>query len=400
VTAIREISPDVARRFIITKQHLDNAPRPPMLDVIRDLGCLQLDPISKVLQPHWLILHSRLGQYDRAELDKLRWQDKVLFEYWAHAASIVLTEDYPIHAVFMRHHRTRENSKAWLDDHKLHDLRDEILNRLREEGQLQPRDFEHDGRSAQHYTSWTTDKAVNRMMDYLWTTGEIVVSERQGTGRKWDLIDRFLPEWTPREEIDEYEASYRSMQRAVKSLGLAAGRKQINMAFTRNRYWHFDKVQKQLLAEGKLQPIKVTGWAKDWLIHRDDLPLLEKVEQGTFQPKTALLSPFDPLICDRDRTELIWNFFYRIEIYVTPAKRQYGYYVLPILHGDRLIGRMDMDYQKKEKILNVVSTYAEPDAPAVVKDIRGAVNSLAQFLGAKDIIYGETMPKVWKALPK
>jgi uncharacterized protein len=400
VTAIREISPDVARRFIITKQHLDNAPRPPMLDVIRDLGCLQLDPISKVLQPHWLILHSRLGQYDRAELEKLRWQDKVLFEYWAHAASIVLTEDYPIHSVLMRKRLTSDSTVAWLEEHQLHALQEHILSRMREAGPVQPSDFENNGNTAEQFSGWTSNSAVNRLMDYLWTSGQIMVVERKGTGRKWDLAERFLPEWTPREEIDEYEASYRSMQRAVKSLGLVVGRKQINMAFTRNRYWHFDKVLKQLLVEGKLQPVKVTGWAKDWLIHRDDLPLLEKVEQGAFQPKTALLSPFDPLICDRDRTEFLWNFFYRIEIYVPQNKRQYGYYVLPILHGDKLIGRMDMEFKKKEKILNVVSTYAEPDAPAVVKDIRGAVQSLGKFLGATDIIYGETMPKIWKSLPK
>jgi uncharacterized protein len=396
--AIREISPDVARRFIITKQHLDNAPRPPMLDVIRDLGCLQLDPISKVLQPHWLILWSRLGQYKREELEKLRWEDRSLFEYWAHAASIVLTEDYPIHAAYMR--EKRDSGKTWLDEHDLHDLREQMLNRMRAEGSVQPRDFERNGRTAEQFSGWTSNDAVNRLIQFLWTTGEITVAERKGTGRKWDLLERFLPEWTPREEIDTYEASYRSMQRAVKSLGMTNGKKQINQAFTRFRYWHFNEVLKQLQDEGRLIPMQVTGWSGDWLIHVDDLPLLEKVEQGEWQPKTTLLSPFDPLICDRDRTEFLWDFFYRIEIYVPQAKRQYGYYVLPILHGDKLIGRMDMEFQKKANVLHVISTYAEPNAPAVVKEIRGAVQSLAQFLGAKDVIYGETMPKIWKALAK
>jgi uncharacterized protein YcaQ len=133
-------------------------------------------------------------------------------------------------------------------------------------------------------------------------------------------------------------------------------------------------------------------------MHRDDIPLLENIEQGDWQPKTTLLSPFDPLICDRDRTEFIWDFRFRIEIYVPKDKREYGYYVLPILHGDRLIGRMDMAYAKKAKTLNVLSTYAEENAPAVTEDIRGAVQSLAKFLGAKDIAYGATMPEIWKAL--
>jgi uncharacterized protein YcaQ len=398
VTAIREISPEVARRFIITKQHLDTAPRPAMLDVIRDLGCLQLDPISKVLQPHWLILWSRLGQYDRAELEKLRWEDRALFEYWAHAASIVLTEDYPIHAAYMRQQGNGESARAWLDEHDLHEFRTHTLNRMREEGQLQARDFEDNGNTAEQFSGWTSNRSIHRLLHFLWTAGEIAVSERKGTGRKWDLAENFLPEWTPREEIDTYEASYRSMQRAVKSLGITNGRKQINLAFTRSRYWHFNKVLKQLQDEGKLIPINITGWARDWFMHSDDLPILEKVEQGDWQPKTTLLSPFDPLICDRDRTEFIWDFFYRIEIYVPKDKRQYGYYVLPILHGDQLIGRMDMAYEKKAKTLNVLSTYAEANAPDAVGEIRGAVQSLAQFLGAKDITYGDTMPQIWKAL--
>jgi uncharacterized protein YcaQ len=274
------------------------------------------------------------------------------------------------------------------------------VSRIREEGLLQPRDFERNGKTAEQFSGWTSNDAVNRLMQFLWTTGEIIVAERKGTGRKWDLADRFLPEWTPREEIDQYEASYRAMQRAVKSLGITSGRKQINQAYTRGRYWHFNDVLKQLQKDGRLIPINVTGWSGDWMMHVDDLPILDKVESGDWQPKTTLLSPFDPLICDRDRTKFIWDFFYRIEIYVPKNKREYGYYVLPILHGDKLIGRMDMEFQKKEKILNVLSTYAQPDAPAVVKDIRGAVQTLATFLGAKDIIYGETMPKIWKALPK
>ncbi|MDQ7026810.1 MAG: crosslink repair DNA glycosylase YcaQ family protein [Anaerolineae bacterium] len=400
MTAIREISPDIARRFIISKQHLDNAPRPSMLEVIRDLGCLQLDPISKVLQPHWLILLSRLGQYERAELDKLRWEDRKLFEYWAHAASLVLTEDYPIHAVHMRESWGAKKLQKWMNEHDLHNLRQHMLERLREEGALSPADFNDEQMTNESFSGWANGRAANRLMERMWTIGDVMVVERKGTGRKWDLAERFFPEWTPREEIDTYEATYRSMQRAVKALGVTNGRKQINYAFTRGRYWHFKDVMQQLLDEKVLIPVKITAWAGDWMMHKDDLPLLEKIESGDWQPKTTLLSPFDPLICDRDRTELIWDFRYRIAIYVPKDKRDYGYYVLPILHGDKLIGRMDMAFDKKAKILTVISTYAQANAPSAVRAIRGAVQSLATFLGATDITYGETMPKIWKALRK
>ncbi|MEL6525183.1 MAG: crosslink repair DNA glycosylase YcaQ family protein, partial [Chloroflexota bacterium] len=131
----------------------------------------------------------------------------------------------------------------------------------------------------------------------------------------------------------------------------------------------------------------------------DDVPLLEKIEAGDWQGHTVLLSPFDNLICDRDRTELIWDFYFRIEIYVPPAKREYGYYVLPILHGDQLIGRISMEMNRKTNTLHALATYAQDDAPAdAVSDIRDSLEALADFLGAENIVFGETMPAMWKAL--
>ena len=112
-----------------------------MLDLIRDLGCLQLDPIRKVERTHLVVLWSRLGNYDVDELETLRWEDKSLFEYWAHAASIVLTEDYPIHAVNMRTTRESERIKNWMDEHDLHDLRQRMLDKMRSEGALGTKRF-------------------------------------------------------------------------------------------------------------------------------------------------------------------------------------------------------------------------------------------------------------------
>jgi uncharacterized protein len=397
--AIRQIDPTNARRFIISKQHLDNAKRPPMLDVIRDLGCLQMDPIRKVERPHNLMLYSRLGSYPLEELENLRWKEKALFEYWAHAASLVLTEDYPIHAVYMRHVREGSRHKIWMDENNLHELRQHIIERIRTEGVLGTGAFEDKEHTNESFSGWTSSRAVNRMMDVLWTMGDVIVGERSGNQRKWQLAERFFPEWTPRDTIDQDEASYRAVQRAVKSLGVAKGRKDVNFAFTRNRYWNMPQVLKRLLDEGRLLPVQIADWKGDWFMHADDLPILEKIEAGDWQPKTTVLSPFDSLICNRDRTHLIWDFFYRIEIYVPENKREFGYYVLPILHGDKLIGRMDMEMNRKTKTLHILSTYAQNNASAEdASSVRAAIQDFAAWLGATTIEYGKTMPSIWNAL--
>jgi len=128
----------------------------------------------------------------------------------------------------------------------------------------------------------------------------------------------------------------------------------------------------------------------------DDLPLCDRIEAGAYNGRTTLLSPFDNLICDRNRTEALWDFLFRIEIYVPADKRQFGYYVLPILHGDRLIGRVDPQYNRKTRTLHIQHVYAEADAPPeAAADIRAAIVSLATFIGAQQIEYGE-VANVWK----
>ena len=156
-----------------------------------------------------------------------------------------------------------------------------------------------------------------------------------------------------------------------------------------------------LEAEGVLVPAQIVdegrAWPGPYYVHRDDLPLLDRLAAGEWEPRTTLLSPFDNLICDRARTERLWDFRFRIEIYVPKDKREYGYYVLPILHGDRLIGRIDPLMDRKHKRLLINAIYAEPDAPPdAAPAIAAAIERLATFLGATDIAYPATMPAGWE----
>ncbi len=391
------------RRLAITRQYLTNQPKPAMLDVIRDLGCVQLDPIRAVERTHLLVLWSRLGQFDVAELKRLRWEKKALFEYWAHAASLVLTEEYPVFNWGMRKQqedpRRAAKYQKWFDDHPgVLELKDHILVRLKQEGPLFSREIETE-EHMRYDSHWSSGRYVGVVLDYLWTNGQILTVERAGNQRKWGLAEQFWPEWTPQEEWTAKEACRFAAQKAIRALG-AATVKQIKGHYTRGMYPSLTAVLRQLVKEEILIPVTVENLSDAYYLHAADLPLLRQLQKGDWQPRTTLLSPFDNLICDRDRTEALWDFYFRIEIYVPKAKRQYGYYVLPILHGDQLIGRIDPKMDRKTNALHVHNVYAEPGAPKnkkTVREIGKAVASLATFLGAKQVEWGN-VPLGWQAL--
>ncbi len=418
------LTPQDVRRLAIAKQRLAAPPAPShssnpshsshaetdaarILSVARDLGCLQLDPTSAVARSHLLVLWSRLGVYDPAALDSLLWQDRALFEYWAHAASLVLTEDYPIHALRMRTYREEVDDpwfnrvNGWMAHN--HVLHQHILDELRARGALRARDIEDRAVKGWESSGWTKDRNVDRMLAFLWARGEVMVVGRQGGQKLWGLPESFLPDWTPRHELSEREVTYHAAQKSLRALGVARPR-HIEEHFTRGRYPGLVDVLTDLEREGKVTTVEVRdengAWPGPWYVHADDLPLLEQIQAGAWAGRTTLLSPFDNLICDRARTELLWDFRFRLEIYVPKEKREYGFFVLPILHGDRLIGRVDPTMDRKARRLTVNAVYAEPDAPSddtTARAIRAAIEDLARFVGAQDIVYAEKVPTGWRA---
>ena len=403
----RELTIQSVRRLAISRQHLDCRSSPPLLDLIRDLGCLQLDPISVVERPHYLIPWSRLGNYDRADLDRLLWEDKTLFEYWAHAASIVLTEEYPVHRWYMRRH-SDERFESYIHSRlngnvDVPALTQTILAKLKRDKAVFSREISDGIDNPDPDTAWYSGRYVPRILDHLWSKGDAMIVGRKGKQRKWGLTDGFLPDWASRDEWDDAQVCRFAVQKAVRALGVATA-KQIKIHYTRNRYPGLPKTIAQLVQEDILIPVTIRGEAgllpDDWYMHRDDLPLLTQIEQGDWQGRTTLLSPFDNLICDRDRTELLFDFRFRIEIYVPAAKREFGYYVLPILHGDELIGRVDMRMDRKKGVLSAQNVYAEenvPDDVGVITAVRESVQSLAQFLAAGQVEWGN-VPSQWQGV--
>ena len=363
-----------ARRLAVRSQHLAGPPPAAGLDgmrqVLRGLRVLQLDPVNVVARSHLLVLWSRLGGFDRDDLDTLLWRERWLFEYWAHAASIVLTEDYPIHRVMMRAYGT--TLQNWLAANE--DFRRYVLDRLRDAGPL-PGDAIED-RAAVSWTStgWTNGRNVERMLDTLWKQGVVTVARREGLRRLWGLADYPAAADLPREDLVNLAAGH-----SLRALGVARAR-DVERHFTIGRYPGLD-----LERMSWARPVRVEGGSEQWWVHRDALALLDE----EWQPRTTLLSPFDNLSCDRDRTARLWDFAYRNEIYVPKHKRRFGSYVMPVLAGERLIGRVAPRMDRKRGELVVEGVFAE-DACAgsmAAAPVTAAIESLASFAGAGSVRY-------------
>ena len=365
-----------ARRLAVRSQHLAGPPPAPGIDgmrqVLRGLRVLQLDPVNVVARSHLLVLWSRLGGFDRDDLDTLLWRERWLFEYWAHAASIVLTEDYPIHRVMMRAYGVTEPKLGWLAANE--DFRRYVLERLRDDGPLPGGAIEDRAVVSWTSTGWTNGRNVERMLDTLWKQGVVTVAGRDGLRRLWGLAD--FPEAgdLPREELVTLAAGH-----ALRALGVARAR-DVERHFTIGRYPGLD-----LEHASWARPVRVEGSGEQWWVHRDALGLLDE----EWRPRTTLLSPFDNLICDRDRTERLWDFVYRNEIYVPKHKRRFGSYVMPVLAGERLIGRVVPRMDRKRGELVVEGVFAEEGSAGSMADapVTAAIESLASFAGAGSVRY-------------
>src|SRR5438552_1080801 len=317
--AVRTLTPTIARRLALTKQRLAGpsatAEAAGILDVARSIRYLQLDPINVVARSHVLVLLSRLGSFDRADLDRLLWDERRLFEYWAHAASIVLTEDYPIHHLLMRRYpRGRSYSrrmKEWVEQNRA--LQRYVMARIRKEGPLRARDLEDRSEVSWRSSGWTTERNVERMLGYLWTRGRIVVAGRAAGGKLWDLAERWFPSWTPKERLTETRVSHLAAELSLRALGVARGR-DVDRHFTVGRYGDLAATLARLERKGVVERVRINArpndaaWPGTWYVHTDDVPLIERLAAGEWQPRTTLLSPFDNLIIERARTELLFGF--------------------------------------------------------------------------------------------
>jgi uncharacterized protein YcaQ len=233
------------------------------------------------------------------------------------------------------------------------------------------------------------------MLDLMSVRGQLGVSRRDGAQRVWDLMERCLPAGAPAEELPEPEMTRRAAALAVKALGVARP-VHIRAHFTRGRYPGLPDALNALEHDGVLQRVGVEGLGDDWWMHAEDVEFL--ADPGDFRPRTVLLSPFDNLLCDRARTEKLFGFEHRLEIYTPKAKRRWGYFVLPVLDGDRLVARCDLALDRQANRLVVHAVHAEPRVPRgrrLPQAIRRELERLAAWRGATALEV-RAAPDAWR----
>jgi uncharacterized protein YcaQ len=307
-----------------------------VLETVRRLGFLQIDPISTVAPPQQLVLWSRLGPFDAAELDRLLWEERKLFEW---AAFIRPIEDYPLLRARMLRPRGKRLQEQRQEEFLKTNARFKrfVLEELEDRGPLLSRDIAADLMVSRDPHEWWGSRKVALMLMILEAHGVVAVVGRRGKQRLWDLAERWYPNV---ETIPWPEAQRQLEEKRWRSLGVRLSRN------------------------------------GEWEAHPD-------AEDGTVRMRTTFLSPFDRLIHDRDRAHALFDFFYRLEMYVPKAKREYGYYVLPILRGDRLIGRIEPVFDRKQGVLRVESVHWQPSAKPV--SLAKPLRELAAFVGAGSI---------------
>jgi len=336
-----------------------------------------VDPTAVVARAEELTLWSRFGEYGRSELRRmLEEEPRRLFEY---NAFLLPTADLPLHRPAMLRFPRPEYSRGryigeWLADNvPFHDY---ILGELRERGPLLTRDLDDRAVVPWRTGGWNDGKNLGQMLEFLWRGGEIAISRREGTQRVWDLFERVLPAADP---LPDEVVAIETMERQLRNRGFDDPR--FGQAID---YWLPAREigLASLLADGVAVPVAIDGLPGEWLAHAEVLAALDE----PWRPRTTLLGPFDPLISDRERTESLFGMRFRLEIYVPAAKREFGYYVLPILHGDRLIGRIDPVLDRKRRVLTLKAVHAEPKAPAGAwPSVRSAIDELAAWIGADEV---------------
>jgi uncharacterized protein len=383
----RSISPARARRIAISAQLL-LAPRPrSILEVVEGLGSVQMDPTRAVARTEHLVLWSRLGRSFRiGELERLLWQERSLFEY---RAFILPTSQYPVHRETMKRYPStsggrHEYIRTYLRENQ--GFRRYVLRRLRSDGPLPTRAFEDRSAVGWRTGGWNDDgRNTSMMLEVLWAKGEVMIAGRAGQERVWDLAERRLPMDAARPARGEEARRLLDVQLRALGISRLSG---FGWTFEGARPPDWERALTELEREGRAIRLTVDGLRGERWAHAEVL-------DRTFRGRTALLSPFDRLIHDRTRAEELFGFRFRLEIYVPKAKREYGYFVMPILHGDRVVGRIDPSFDRTANVLRVNRVYAEAGASrSAWPAIRKQIDDLAAWLGADDVVVSET-PSGW-----
>ena len=382
----RELSIAQARRIALAAQGFaDPSPagrvdRRHLRRVMGRLKLLQLDSVPVVVRTQYLPPFSRLGRYDRALLDRIAYADDEWFEAWAHEASLVPVTDEPL----LRWQKQRaEQGQTWSglvelarrEPGYVADVLAQVAERPLAAGELaDPR-----RRSGE----WWGSRSLGSMaLDWLFRIGAVGIRRRSNFVKEFDLLERIVPAAVLARPTPTVEDAQRTLLvRSARALGVGTAGDLIDyyrLPVREGRVRLRDAVE-----AGEVEVAAVEGWSEPAYVH-------PQVRLPRSVDVTTALSPFDPVVWNRARASRLWDFEYRIEIYVPASERVYGYYVLPVLSGERLVGRLDLKTDRAAGVLRVLGAFAEPgvDRDAVAERLRPHLCELALFVGVSDVSYG------------
>ena len=345
-----------ARRLWLAQTGLAAAPTggPAPLDVIRRLGLLQLDSIPVVARAHHHILWSRCQSYRPPALDRLM-RDRAVFEHFTHDASVLPIELYPIWTRQFRRRRARIDRHGYWGGRPDHETRAAIRARIAREGPLSSAAFEAPKGAAR--TMWQRP-AHKVALDYMWHAGELATAHRRNFVKFYDLAERVIPEELRRSALPDAEQVARLCEAALDRLGFAT-------TGDIQRFWDATdpaEVKAWIAAEGEaLVPVEIEAAGGGWQAALAPADIEERLAAAPAATgRLRILNPFDPALRDRARLARLFGFDYRIEIFVPAAERRWGYYVLPLLEGDRFVGRIEARADRGDGCLVLQKLWSEP----------------------------------------
>ncbi len=377
-----DLSRAQARRIALAAQGFAD-PRPrgvpdsrALSRVLGRIGLIQIDSVNVLSRAQYLPLYSRLGPYPRDLLDRASGKaPRRLVEYWAHEASLVPVQTHPL----LRWRMARAHSEAWGGPRRIAkdrpDLVKQVLEDVREHGPMTAREIDDDMERTQDYNWGWNWSDVKRALEFLFFAGDITVAGRNSQfERLYDVPERVLPRSVLDAPTPTSDEAHRDLVRiAARAHGVATA--QCLKDYFRTAPETTAQAIAELVEAGELLPVSIEGWKRQAYLHAE-----ARVPRRV--NTRALVSPFDSLVFERTRTEALWDFRYRIEIYVPAPKRVFGYYVLPFLLGDRLVARVDLKSDRAAGALLVQSAHAEPRAPVeTAAELATELVQLAGWLG-------------------
>ncbi len=384
------ISKEAARRFLITKQGFHQGKeKTGTLKAIKRLECVQIDPVSVVHRNHHLVLHSRVSDYEPSYLDALLYKDRAVFEYWCNAKSIIPMEEFRYFRYRMQNYMEFHSpfyERLKVKQKELKGAISHVLSTIKADGPLCAQDFKRKEK--------VESKTVKGILNLLWDCGEVMIHHVEGNRRYYDLAEHTLPKDVSIEVPSREEYNLFMIRKYMRAYG-----------FVDVRDWRFGwlslkasqrkLVVEEMVKDGKVYLVKIEGVKHIYYVLEEYLNTLETIEDSLLEEKIHFIAPLDNLLWNRRMISEVFDFVYTWEIYKIPEKRQFGYYVLPILYGTRFVGRIDPKLDRASKTMIVNSLLLEKerlDAPLVV-ELAAALKRFLWFHNVSQVKIVKTKPK-------